>query len=243
MVVHEYELNLSKTEYLYYLQCPRKFHIHRILNPLSDKMAFLNSKRTTSSYFLRNYDEKKIRGIIDHSFFETFHRRYYDKITDPEPPEEIASNQIKLLFWKYQQKKYLANPDYWIPYKTELRLMTEKQRGIIDSLELCSDGKGLRIIDYKSKPHKNDKLSLIFYANLFNAFRIENKEIDLLSFRIKEIGCYYYEISEEIIYNMKQIELIQFQDSLNKILLNISKEKFPSDSKCIRCKYFDICII
>lgn len=244
MVVLDYEINLSKTEYLYYLECPQKFRLHRILNPIPYKTTFMNTKRSTSNYVLRNCSEDDLNGIIKHSFFETFHKKYWNRITEPEPPKEIASNQIKLLFWLYQQRKYFEDTDYWIPVQTELRLMTERQRGIIDCVELCKNKIGLRIIDYKSEPHQSDKLALVFYANLLNAFRAENKEYDEFLYDVVEIGCYYYESGIMMMFELKVDELFSFQESYQQILSEISQEKFPLiETSCWNCRLTDVCKI
>ena len=243
MVVLDYELNLSKTEFLYYLECPQKFRIHRILNPIPYKTTFMNTRRKTSNYILRNYSGKNIDGIINHSFFDTFHKKYWNRITESEPPDEIASNQIKLLYWQYQQKKYFDDPEHWIPFQMELRLMTERQRGIIDCVEVCSDKNGLRIIDYKSKPHSTDKQALLFYANLLNEYRIENWDYDNLLYNSAEMSCYYYVSGEERIYTLREQDLVVFKELLSNIFDEISNEEFTFKTTCFNCDYLDICQI
>ncbi|NHJ86898.1 MAG: PD-(D/E)XK nuclease family protein, partial [Asgard group archaeon] len=223
--------------------CSQKFRIHRILNPLPSKAAFMKKRRSRTSYFIRDFGDKNLQGIIDHTFFETFHREYWQRITEPEPPDEITSNEIKLLFWLHQQKRFETDPDYWMPFCNELRLMTKRQRGSIDCLEMCVNGEGIRLIDYKAKPHTNDRLELIFYANLFNDYRLENEENDAFVYDIIEIGCYYYELGYDIICKITEQELVNFSDELKIIFENISKEKFDFDCYNQNCIYADICKI
>ncbi len=133
----EYELNLSATEFIYFLDCSQKFRLYRIINPLPYKSDFMNSRRSIASYKKRGYKGKKYDGIKYHHFFETFHREYTKVITHPIPPEEIQSDNIKLLYWVNQQEKYFETKEdyYWHPFEREVRLMTEKQRGKIDCIE------------------------------------------------------------------------------------------------------------
>ncbi len=244
MVVLDYEINLSKTEYLYYLECPQKFRLHRLLNPVPYKSAFMNTKRSNSSYFLRRYLNGSLDGIINHAFFETFHTEYRNRITESIPPEDIASNPIKSRYWDYQQKKYFEKAEHWAPMHTELQLMSERQRGIIDCVEVCEDKEGLRIIDYKSKPHQSDKIALVFYANLFNTFRAENKEYDEFLYDVVEIGCYYYKSGIERIFELKVDDLLFFQEDFQRILAEISQEKFPLiKTSCWNCRLTDVCKI
>ena len=244
MVVLDYELNLSKTEYLYYLECPQKFRLHRILNPIPSKTTFMNTKRSSSNYVLRGYQDENLDGIISHSFFETFHRKYYDKITEQNPPEEIANHRIKSPYWDHQQKKYFEDTDHWAPVHTELRLMTERQRGIIDCVEFSNTKKGFKLIDYKPEPSPNDKQSLIFYLNLCNEFRKENKDDDRLLYDIVEIGCYYYQTGEERIFDIQEEELNLFEERMKQIILEIKQENLPLNrDSCVNCNLKMVCKI
>ncbi|RLI71155.1 MAG: hypothetical protein DRP02_05570 [Candidatus Gerdarchaeota archaeon] len=241
MTILPYELNLSKTEFFYYLECPRKFRLHRLLNPVPSKSTFMSTTRATTNYFLRHYEKQSLRGILYHSFFENFHKQYWNRITEPKPPEELMEDQIKCLFWQYQQKKYFTSPDYWIPYRTEVRLMTEHQRGVIDCVELCDDKYGLRIIDYKARPSTQDLQELLFYANLMNVFR-ENKEEEWIEYDVVEVGCYYYLSGEERVYEIKQKDLLAFTNLLQRIIEEISRESFPGEkTPCKDCRLNELC--
>ena len=241
MTILPYELNLSKTEFFYYLECPRKFRLHRLLNPVPSKSTFMSTTRATTNYFLRHYEKKSLQGILYHSFFESFHKQYWNRITEPEPPAELMNDQIKRLFWHYQQTKYFTSPDYWIPYRTEVRLMTEHQRGVIDCVELCDDKYGLRIIDYKARPSPQDRQELLFYATLMNAFQ-EDKEEDWIEYDILEVGCYYYLSGEERVYEITQEDLSSFSTFLQRIIDEISKENFSAKkSPCSDCKLKELC--
>jgi hypothetical protein len=243
----DYEINLSATEFLYFLDCPQKFRLHRILNPLPYKTDFMDSKsRTPAHYKKRGYKGKKIKGIQYHRFFETFHENYAKIITDSKPSKEIQEDNVKLLFWVSQQEKYLEAKDecYWYPFDKEIRLMTEIQRGKIDCIELCEKKNGLRIIDYKPTPEVNDKLLLLFYANLLNDYRIENPEEDRFAFEVLEVGCYYYEMGVKNIHNVTEVNRKAFEEILKNTQEKILKSEFFLDrTKCWNCGFRAICKI
>ncbi len=247
MVVLDYELNLSATEFLLFSECPQKFRLYRILNPLPRKDVFLSSSnRTISSYELRRYDEDVVNKIKYHKFFETFHETYAQVIHNTIPPKEIAEDDICLLYWHEQQKKYFEVEDlyYWYPVSKELKLMTENKRGKIDCLELCENKNGLRLIDYKQTPDLINQLSLLFYASLFNEYREENPNEEEFELDILEIGCYYYEMGIKRVQNLKenksQVFDRLFADTLGKIA---NEEFFINKSSCWNCNFKYFCKI
>jgi len=243
----DYELNLSATEFLYFLDCPQKFRLYRILNPLPNKSDFMFSRsRTLAHYKKRGYKGKKNKGIEYHHFFETFHKEYAKNITNLIPPEEIQGDNVKLLFWVIQQEKYLeAKEDcYWYPFGREVRLMTEKQRGKIDCIELCEDKNGLRLIDYKPTPEPNDQLTLLFYTKLLNDYRLEDNEDERFDFEVLEVGCYYYEMGVKKVYDLTEEDRQLFErilmDTQGKISNN---EFFLNKISCWNCNFKTICKI
>jgi len=243
-MISEYEQNLSITEFLYYQECPQKFRIHRILNPIPSYNAFVNSKRSSENYHLREYNQNMISGIELHQFFEDFHKNYSSEITENNPPPEIATNQVKLLYWLNQQKKYYQEGDFWKPLATEASLMTEKQRGIIDCIKISTKNDGIQIIDYKPEPHPNDQITLLFYANLVNEYRKENVEEDSYLYNVAEVGCYYYSQGREKIRKLDAKELNQFKNKLSKIQNNVLAEKFNFNKYyCLNCEYYKTCKI
>ena len=246
LVVMDYELNLSATEFMLFLECPQKFRIYRILNPLPDRETFLNSRRTISSYKLRGYKGKKMNAIGYHHFFEIFHRKYAKVIHQKVPPEEVCEDNIKLMYWVIQQEKYLLIHEdcYWYPVDTEIRLMTDNKRGQIDCLELCEDKNGFRIIDYKSIPHQNDLLVLLFYASLFNDSRLKDEDYGKYDYDILELDCYYYEIGKHKIYNITNKNRNMFDRIFTENLEKIANQEFSLNEKiCWSCDFKPICSI
>jgi len=243
----DYELNLSATEFLYFLDCPQKFRLYRILNPLPDKPDFMQSKsRTLAHYKKRGYKGKKNKGIEYHHFFETFHKEYAKNITNSIPPEEIQEDNVKLLYWVIQQEKYFETKEecYWYPFEKEIRLMTVKQRGKIDCIELCEDKNCLRLIDYKTTPESNDHLTLLFYASLLNDYRLENIEEERFAFEVLEVGCYYYEMGVKKVYNLTEDNRLTFERILKNTQKNISNnEFFLNKNSCWNCGFKTICKI
>jgi len=247
IVVLDYEINLSASELLLFMECPQKFRLYRILNPLPKKDTFMSSNdRTISSYELRGYDDELVKKIKYHKFFETFHKKYAKVIHNTIPPEDIAKDDICLLYWYEQQKRYFEVDDlcYWYPSSKELKLMTEKKRGKIDCLELCENKNGFRLIDYKPTPNQNDQLLLLFYANLFNEYREENPNEEEFVYDIVEVGCYYYEMGIKSAQNLKEKERQAFERIFTDIIGKIANEEFfTNESTCWNCKFKYFCKI
>ncbi len=243
----DFELNLSATEFLYFLDCPQKFRLYRILNPLPYKSDFIySSNRTIAHYKKRGYKGKKYDGIKYHRFFETFHKEYAGFITNQIPPIEIQEDNVMLLYWVIQQEKYFEAKEecYWYPFEKEVRLMTEKQRGKIDCIELCENKNGLRVIDYKPTPDSNDNLSLLFYAKLFNDYRLEDTEEEKFDFEVLEVGCYYYEMGAKKIYDLTEENSLTFERILKNTQGKISNnEFFKNKNSCWNCGFKTICRI
>ncbi len=247
IVVMDYELNLSASEFLLFLECPQKFRLYRMLNPLPRKEVFMTSNnRTISSYKLRGYDERLIRRIKNHKFFETFHKRYAAVINDTVPPEEIVEDNIYLLYWIEQQEKYQEVSDlcYWYPTYKELQLMTKRMRGKIDCIELCENKNGLRLIDYKSTPDQNDELLLQFYAKLFNNYKEENPYEEGFEYKVMEVGCYYYTMGVRNVTSLTDTSTRAFDIYYENAIRKIANQEFYTKKQaCWNCNYKYFCKI
>ncbi|MHA1434397.1 MAG: PD-(D/E)XK nuclease family protein [Candidatus Heimdallarchaeota archaeon] len=242
----DYELNLSASEFLLFLECPQKFRLYRMLNPLPIKEVFMSSDRTISSYKLRGYDERLIRKIKNHKFFETFHKRYASMINDTIPPEEIVEDNVYLLYWIEQQEKYQEVSDlcYWYPAYKELQLMTKRMRGKIDYLELCENKSGLRLIDYKPAPNQNDELLLQFYARLFNNYKKENPYEEGFEYSVLEVGCYYYTMGVRNIASLTEKSTRAFEKYYKETIRKITNQEFYINKQsCWNCDYKYYCKI
>jgi len=244
LVVQDYELNLSLQEYLLYQECPAKFRIYRMLNPLPNKPAFLNApKRSLDEYIARGYKKQELDGIKFHLFASTFHQFYGRSIQQNIQPDEFIENRYYSYFWKYQRQRYLeCDGKYpWMPFQTELSAMSEKQRGIIDCLEFINNDEEIRLIDYKKNKNGTDFESLYFYANLFDDFKFE---MNWEGIEIKEIGYYYYSSGELAVqkYNINLKEKIS--DKIRSIQEKIKNIEFKCVKKsCINCNFKIICEI
>ncbi len=244
MVIHDYELNLSLQEYLYFNQCPQKFRIYRILNPIPNKNAFLTApKRTTKEYEHRGYTKQELDGIRFHLFASAFHRIHYQSIHRKIFPKELGNNSYYTSFWKYQQQRFQESEGRfsWFPFQTELSAMTEKQRGIIDCLEFINNDEEIRLIDYKKNKNRTDFESLYFYAILFDDFKFE---MNWEGIEIKEIGYYYYS-SGELVVQKYNINLRgKISDKIRSIQEKIKNIEFRCVKKsCIYCNFKIICEI
>jgi len=247
IVVMDYELNLSASEFLLFLECPQKFRLYRMLNPLPRKEVFMNSRdRTISSYKKRGYDEGLIKRLKNHKFFETFHKTYAAVINNTVPPEEIVEDNIYLLYWIEQQEKYQEVSDlcYWYPAYKEIRLMTDKMRGKIDCIELCESKEGFRLLDYKPVPNQNDNILLLFYARLFNKYVEENPNEDGFEYKVLEVGCYYYTMGLRSVTSLTDISTKAFDKYYKNAIRKIANQEFyPKKQACWNCDYKYFCKI
>ncbi|MGC9778131.1 MAG: PD-(D/E)XK nuclease family protein [Candidatus Heimdallarchaeota archaeon] len=243
MVVEDYELNVSLQEYFYFQECPQKFRIHRILNPIPFKTNFESSVYSIDHYRLQGYSSTFLDGIELHEFFKNFHELYYQSIVEEMMPENFKKDNPRGIFWLKQREKFhqLQNKNLWFPFKTEFKIMTEKQRGIIDCIEFCMDGESLRLIDYKPKPHVNDMESILFYCNLLYEYQLTN---DLDIPEIKEAGCYYYRLGEYQLIKLTNKQYQQISEKISNVLEEIRNVNLTfNKSNCYNCQYPDVCKI
>lgn len=241
MTIRENELNLSLKEFQYYQECPQKFRLYRILNPIPTKKAFLKDRRNIEEYRHRGYLDTEIDGIELHLFFATFHQHYDISIYNNIVPSKLVENPIKLLFWKYQLKRYrkLEEKSYWSPIWKELQLMNKYQRGIIDCVEMLEGEQKLRLIDYKKKKYEKDQDALNFYALLLNHHIIEMGWDDL---EIDEIGCYYYLEGELCLEKFTKNSEKNITDKIKQVLNQIKNENFCLNKEhCNSCQFNIIC--
>ena len=241
MVIQDKELNLSLEEFQLFQECPQKFRLYRILNPVPNKETFLKKKRPIQEYRLRNYSEEEMKGIKYHHFFSTFHPNYEYSIKKNSIEPKLLADPIHSLFWKYQLQRYKENIGKypWQPLVTEFNIMIESQRGIIDSIDFINNDEELRLIDYKTEKQKGDLEALYFYAILLDDF-MEEKNWDGLE--ISEVGCYYYINGELSVvdykYKMKEKLLEKILSTLEKI----KEENFELKSNsCYKCDLKIIC--
>ncbi|MHA1187845.1 MAG: PD-(D/E)XK nuclease family protein [Candidatus Heimdallarchaeota archaeon] len=244
MVVQDYELNLSLQEYLLYQECPAKFRIYRMLNPLPNKPAFLNApKRSLDEYIARGYKKQELDGIKFHLFASTFHQFYGRSIQQNIQPGEFLENRFHSYFWKYQRQRYLeCDGKYpWMPFQIEFSAMTEKQRGIIDCIEFCNNDEELLIIDYKKNEHETDIESLYFYVILLENFLFE---MNWEGLRIKEIGNYYYftgKLETQKINSNKKEKIKRKICTIQEKIKNL--ELHGIEGSCAACNFKIICKI
>ncbi|MBY8995177.1 MAG: PD-(D/E)XK nuclease family protein [Candidatus Heimdallarchaeota archaeon] len=243
MVILDYELNLSLQEYFYYKECPMKFRIHRILNPIPYQSVFQSQEYSIENYRLRGYPDHILEGIELHIFFKNFYELYYHSIVSNKIPVTLENNPKKRLFWLKQREKYeqLQDKVLWLPYARELKLMTDRQRGKIDCIEFCSEDQGLRVIDYKPHPSDTDEETLLFYSNLLFEYNLFN---NIESPEITEMGCYYYNLGKYDIQKITSEKLLHIDEKISSLIEEISKEDFSlNKTNCNFCLYPRVCKI
>ena len=161
-------INLSKTEFTAYLECPFKYYLIQDLN--RNKPYGPRGKRDYSKFA-----SELQYGMSWHKWLMYFHSNYEDNIiSDIYPFEGDKSLEAKLMkqFYEWEKETYAMNHEFWHPIVVEQYLENKHYRGIIDRIDLLNSNGDIRIIEYKSRPGNFDQKELMFYAVLLS----QNKE-------------------------------------------------------------------
>jgi len=233
----ESNFNLSKTEFIAYLQCPLKFYLLKELNKDIDK-----SKRKDYS----DYEPNLVEGINKHLWYKTFYKKFGRKIQDESYllSNSNLSEPWKKKFIDFEIKRYREQSSYWEPVALELFLKTTEYRGQIDRIDQLDEQGNCRIVEYKPHPSEFDEEELLFYSVLVNEL-LPLKEIQTVT-KVSEIGVYYYSIGQFYKAKITAEKIQTFGIYLKKIrrdMLNCYKIKKKKDCDLYStdCLYREIC--
>ena len=185
--------NLSKTEFIAYLECPLKFYIIKSMN---QGMSY--GPRGERDY--SDFSGESIEGMFWHEWFEVFHNNFYEDISNNKPTPKGRNSRetkIKKMFYEKELERYNKQPEFWHPLATELYLESEWTRGEIDRIDQLNDQGNCLLIEYKKKKSEFDEQELLFYACLINQIGGVIDEGDF-PIKITEIEVYYYLTGETI---------------------------------------------
>ncbi|MGC9780513.1 MAG: PD-(D/E)XK nuclease family protein [Candidatus Heimdallarchaeota archaeon] len=217
------QLNLSKTEFIAYLDCPLKFYLLKQQN--------LYTKQGPRSNILSKfYRIPTQRGIRAHTLLKEFYGNYGDdlQVGNP-PPEQVLLDPVLRLFWDQETHRYEVEGEYWYPFALEYYLTTQTMRGIIDRIDQL-DEHTCRLVEYKSSL-KGSFLNeeLLFYALLVS----ENLEFQQQYKKTVTQGAvYYYDTGEWITREITEEDILEFKDYLQTIREDIMTGNWTKRHQC-----------
>ncbi len=181
-------LNLSKTEFTVYLECPLKFYLLKQQN-----QHMKEGPRGGRDH--SNYPSHFKKGLKEHRKLRAFYKNYADDIINQNaPPDKVTVQPILRKFWEQEVHRHQVDPDNWYPLALELYLATETMRGQIDRVDPLSNNECC-IVEFKSSERRSGFLyqELLFYALLAS----ESQEFKQTYGRtVSQVGCYFYDSGE-----------------------------------------------
>jgi len=234
------KLNLSKTEFKAYLECPFKFYLIKDLN--QGKAYGPRGRRDYS-----NFSPESKRGMKWHYWFMDFYKNHTKRIIENQPPptgEKVDENRIIKQFHKVEVKRYNENPEYWLPAEIEWYIQNESCRGIIDRVDQLNKDGNCRVVEYKATKGSYDEQEALFYACLLtNELPIIDDEKILR--QVAEIAIYYYDSGEFWRKEITQEDLTKFEQFLQltreKMLAPNWLKKENCSLRDTFCVYRDVC--
>ncbi len=235
----ENDFNLSKTEFVAYLECPFQFYLlkelHKSKGQSKETIAY-----TDYEWFLQD-------GIKKHLWFQFFYKKYGSDIQNnlyPQMNDEDRNVSWKKAFLDFEVRRYQQAPDFWEPLAVELYLRNESLCGKIDRIDRVDKQGHCRVVEYKSLPGEFDEEELLFYSFLLTN-QLPIQELPNIT-EVSEICVYYYTSREYYTAKVTADILASFNDHLEEIRIkmvnpNLIKKKKDCDIATTRCLYREIC--
>jgi len=236
--VLENDFQLSKTEFVAYLQCPMLFYLTRELNKRFNSLPPISPS---------DYESFLQKGMEKHRWLQCFYQKYAVNIQNgvyPQLSEKEKNEYWKKQFIEHEINRYNTNPLLWEPIAVELYLSNGKYCGKPDRIDPLKEKGHCRVVEYKSLPREFDEEELLFYAVLLTEVLPVNELPNIA--QVSEIGIYYYtsgeffqaKITPEIITIFKDY----IEDIRNDMLdLDLIKKKKKCDFDRTSCIEREIC--
>lgn len=232
--------NLSKTEFITYLECPLKFYIMKSMN-----QGMPYGPRGERDY--SDFPDDTLEGMKWHAWFEAFHDDYNEDISNNNPaPKGKTSKEshIMKMFYEREIERFQKNREYWKPLATELYLESDYFRGEIDRIDQLNDQGDCLVIEYKRNKSYYDEQELLFYGCLLEQIGGYVQNINF-KINVKEIEIYYYETGEIKRRKIQEGELDSFEKYMKSIIDEIYYLNWARKEDCFildsSCKYKHIC--
>lgn len=233
-------LNLSKTEFIAYLDCPLKYYIIKSLN-----QGMPYGARGGRDY--SEFPEESKDGMFWHEWFELFHDDYFEDIVNDHPApqgENPRETRIMKMFYEKERERFTKQPSFWFPKAKEHYLESEWLRGEVDRIDQLNEQGDCLLIEYKRNKKQFDEQELLFYACLVNQLEGIICEEDL-PIIIREIELYYYQTGETIRRRLLDNEILNFENYMKSIREEIFLPNWVRKEECdmynTKCKFKRIC--
>lgn len=230
--------NLSKTEFVAYLQCPLKYYII-----LSKNYGLLHGPRGERNY--SSFPEGAQKGMKWHEWLKSFHEDYEESIMQGAPaPEGETEEDTRIMkyFYEFERERHQTEQPYWKPIAKECYLENEHYRGIIDRIDQLNEQGNYRVVEYKHNKGAYDEQELLFYAYLLHQ---EGDRIEALqpNARVKEIAVYYYETGFKSGREVSKEELVAFGRYLETVKEEMAQGNYVRRQGCtgMKCNYQPLC--
>ena len=203
------KLNISKTEFAAYLECPLKFYLMKQQNQQTSHGP--RGGRDNS-----RYSPRKRVGIDWHKRLNDCFKEYKTEIASGSaPPDNISVQPILHRFWDCEQHRYAVDSVHWFPLAFEFYLETSSQRGVLDRVDPIDDH-NCCVVEYKSSPMSGGFLDeeLLFYALLANESKQFKQRINRT---VSQVACYFYTTSEWVTRVITPEVLVEYKVFLKTI--------------------------
>ena len=228
--------NLSKTEFVSYLDCPLKFYLLKQQNLHTKQGPRANS----SSKFYRNPTR---RGIRIHKDLKDFFETYGDKLqTRTPPPDNVLFDPVLKLFWEQEAHRLEIDEENWLPLALETYIVTPTIRGIIDRIDII-DTHSIRLVEYKSSPggsFLNEEL--LFYALLVSESEVFQQNYNKV---VTQGAVYYYDTGDWLTRDISEGDILDFKeylDSLREEMLSGNwVKRFNCEYQRANCFFATVC--
>jgi len=232
-----YAMNLSKTEFAAYLECPLKFYLMKQQNQNTTHGP--RGRRDNS-----RYSQRKRRGIDWHKKLNYCLKKYKAEIASGSPPpDNISVQPILRRFWDCEQHRYAVDPDHWFPLTFELYLENPSQRGVLDRIDPIDDH-SCCVVEYKSSPKSSGFLDeeLLFYALLASESKQFKQQIGRT---VHQVACYFYTTGEWVTQDVLPEELVEYKVFLKTIYEEILTGNWTRKLDCSllreECSFSIVC--
>ncbi len=228
--------NLSKTEFIAFLDCRLKFYLLKQQNQGTE----VGPPRQS----FKHYQSNLRTGLMWHRRLHAFLNDYKAALSGNEPPPAIIEDEIVYrLFWEHEKHRFLVDPEHWFPLALEFYLHTSSMRGVIDRVDPIDDH-SCCIIEYKPSPSSSGYLheELLFYALLATTSKTFKQRFNRT---VTQVGCYYYFTGEFITMPVTSEILMEFSEFFSSIQEDIAKGTYFPRLNCSllasECDYAVLC--
>jgi hypothetical protein len=234
------ELNISKTEFKAYLECPFKFYMIKDLN--QNQPPGPRGRRDYS-----RFSKESQEGMKWHYWFMDFFSNYAERIMLDQPPSEgetAEDTKIINLFYQQELVRYKQNPQNWLPFKVEWYLQNEIYRGTIDRVDMLNKAGDCRIVEYKRRKGVYDEQEVLFYAYLLTK-DLPVYENNQLIRKVTEVAVYYYQTGELWSKKIAEADLAVLEKFLVVVREEIMTPNWVKKDECsprnTHCIYREVC--